>query len=977
MARKFVPNAQQQQAIEHKQGPMLVLAGAGTGKTTVLVERIAFLIENQVARPEEVLAITFTENAAREMKERVSERLGHKAAITACTFHAYCLAVLKRSRQDFRVLPREDIYVFLRQRIECLQLERFIKPSDLGEFLHDLLIFFDRCHEELIDPEEFEKYVQSLRPGLGLPRNAKSKDLDLLDPDEVLRRWHEIARAYANAMRLLKEENLGTFGMLISGAVRLLRNDAELLHRERLGTQFILIDEFQDCNSSNITLAELLAGEGNNVFAVGDPDQAIYRFRGASSAAFEEFQRRFPETRGITLEENQRSRGNILRVAFAAISGNPDFPSMGKNVQFQRAQLRSGRDQRDADQGLLVFDDPVEMVVDPSEQDEAADIAEEILRSRNEQRSGPKDSTAVLYRTHAHRERVMEELSVRNIPFMVKGMDVLNTRSVRDLLGVAAAIADEGDIENLFRVCAFPQFAMDGAELRKKLAENRKSTLRGILRSMESGNLVVAALQASRSFVNEQQLGVAAALVYCAKQFGFPETALEVKAILRFAKEWEQKPTVRENTLPAFFEYLRFFQEAGGTVPLMSEEQLTKAARENPDAVQLMTIHGAKGLEFSHVWILRVVKGSFPVPFREPLFEFPSGLRTSIAAGESKEVNEQEERRLFYVAITRAKDRLSIHSRPGRGSDPAPIGFLRPLMRDRKLLGALRERETQDIPTVGSPPEASQLGSWLLMEPSFSTQDVSLSAYSVESYSTCPLKFKLERDWRLSGEAEAAMQFGSAMHTVLRQYYAPQEGQGMSVEDVLASFDREFGKAAIEDPVQRKLYQEMGARQLEALIEAHPRSGVDVLDTEISFGFMIGNHRIVGRIDRLDALPSNGMKLVRVVDYKTGMPRNQRFADESLQLSIYALGVAEMGYIPRELVLVNLQGPQQVATERSLSQLEKARYRVLEAAEGIAAGRFAPKPGIHCRSCEYERLCPATEQRVLIPIKELAEGVGA
>jgi DNA helicase II / ATP-dependent DNA helicase PcrA len=153
---KLIHNPEQRAAIEHVRGPVLVLAGAGTGKTTVLVERIAWLIEQGHARPDEILAITFTENAAAELKARVERRLRRRAAIWAGTFHAYCFSILKRNGKDFFVLTPEDVYVFLRQRVEQLGLERFIKASDVGQFLDDLKSFFDRCHEELISPEQFQ-----------------------------------------------------------------------------------------------------------------------------------------------------------------------------------------------------------------------------------------------------------------------------------------------------------------------------------------------------------------------------------------------------------------------------------------------------------------------------------------------------------------------------------------------------------------------------------------------------------------------------------------------------------------------------------------------------------------------------------------------------------------------------------------------------------------------------------------------------
>src|SRR5437588_582647 len=425
---------------------MLVLAGAGTGKTTVLVERIAALVKNGHARPEEILAITFTENAAAELKQRVERRLGKRAAITASTFHAYCHSILKRSGTDFHVHIPEDVYVFLRQRIHRLDLERFIRAADVGEFLHDLRNFFDRCHEELIDPKQFQEYVDSLDPTSELPRNCKTREIEILGAEEILGRWQEIAHVYGNAMRLLEEENLGTFGMQISGAIRLLKSDSQLLERERSRARFVLIDEFQDCNSSNIILAELLAGEQKNIFGVGDPDQAIYRFRGASSAAFEDFQRRFPETKGISLEENQRSRSNILRVAYSAIRNNPAVTSQGR-VNFERKLLESGRDRRDAETGRLVFDDPVEVVLNFSERNEAADIADGILSLRQQGRGRERATMAVLYRSHLHRERIVEELAVREIPFLVKGLDILDMPVIRDLLALVRAVGDETDID--------------------------------------------------------------------------------------------------------------------------------------------------------------------------------------------------------------------------------------------------------------------------------------------------------------------------------------------------------------------------------------------------------------------------------------------------------------------------------------------------------------------------------------------------
>jgi putative RecB family exonuclease len=382
-----------------------------------------------------------------------------------------------------------------------------------------------------------------------------------------------------------------------------------------------------------------------------------------------------------------------------------------------------------------------------------------------------------------------------------------------------------------------------------------------------------------------------------------------------------------------------------------------------------MSVHAAKGLEFSHVWLLRVTSGAFPTYFKEGLFEFPPALRSSIAVGEGKLVHDQEERRLFYVAITRARDRLSIASRPGKGKkDPTPPGFLRPLIGDRRLTAALITRNSNGTTPATLPLDPSPLGRWMLLPPAFGPE-MALSANAVQSYSTCPMKFKLERDWKIPGEAAAAMQYGFAIHTVLKNYYDPaSHAKELSVEDAVEAFKVEFGKGYIDDPVQRKMYEERGVDQLRTLLLASPRGSANVIATEHKFSFKLGEREIKGRIDRIDLLEEG---VVRVIDYKTGAPKERKFADESLQLSIYAMAVAQMNLSPRELVLVNVQDNSLAVSSRTPKQLDAAREKIEEAAEGIRRGEFDPKPGSHCRWCDYQNLCPATEQRVFLPVKPL------
>jgi CRISPR/Cas system-associated exonuclease Cas4 (RecB family) len=190
----------------------------------------------------------------------------------------------------------------------------------------------------------------------------------------------------------------------------------------------------------------------------------------------------------------------------------------------------------------------------------------------------------------------------------------------------------------------------------------------------------------------------------------------------------------------------------------------------------------------------------------------------------------------------------------------------------------------------------------------------------------------------------------------------------MSVENVLASFKKEFDKAVVGDPVQRALYEKLGEEQLRTLLASRPRGSVDVIAAEVRFEFTLNRQKVVGRMDRVDRMDGN---TVRVIDYKTGSPKNRRFADESLQLSVYAMGATALGYTPKELVLLNLQGNEEVSTTRTPAALQKAQDKIQDVAAGIAEGKFDPTPGQHCVWCDYWKLCPATEQRVFIPAETL------
>jgi DNA helicase-2/ATP-dependent DNA helicase PcrA len=982
----FTPDHRQREAIEHVRGPLLVVAGAGTGKTSVLTYRIERLVREGHAQPHEILALTYTNNAATEMRARLRKLLGGRE-VHATTFHDYCLDLLKRAGKDFGVLDEQDLWIYLRRRIRELRLEYFIRAANVGQFLRDLLKFVDRCHDELVTPEKYAEYVNRLEcREVPFPRVEKSKNV--LEEAEVLGRCREIARVFSTIERWLREENLGTFSHMITRAHDLLQTDDKILTEARARARFILADEFQDANFAQVKILARLAGPEANIFAVGDPDQAIYRFRGASSAAFELFRHRFPAVKLVVLEKNRRSTTPILRSAFALIDKNPPVfavPGLGHGAShgngalaYRRWPLQSAREEEAANAGNPIPGVPVSVVVLSTKDAEGADLVGMISDARRKLKCKWSDF-GILYRSHFHRDDVVHELAEAGIPFIIEGMDISDTPEVRDLFACLHAVVSTGDDVSLFRVAALPCFRVTPQQLRQVMRaiardsrEGKVVPLSSALDRVEGGAEVLAVTQRVRSEIRGREAKGRAALDIIVKQFVLDASSPTTQAALQFVEAWEKKKVNKTTDLKELVDYLGYFREAGGVIPLPS--------RENENAVRLMTVHGAKGLEFPHVLILRANANSFPGSFKETLVAFPNELRDadSAAEGDDKTLHGQEERRLFYVAMTRARDSLHIYAREGRGKiNKNPDGYMRDLIENKSLarwLKTMPARGTQgslEIFAAASAayPSQSQTTAWFEF-PVLDGLHTRLSASAVETYDRCGLQFKLDRDWRLAAKPAAAMQYGAAMHRVLKTYFdSVQLGRPKTDEELSEIFCRDLADCKIQEEYQHELYENQGIAQLrDFLASVRSRAAPQVLHTEQSFEIRIGETTVVGRIDRIDARPDG---CVAIVDYKTGKARDQKSADESLQLSLYAIAAQEKwGYEVAALIFYNLEDNLPVVTRRAESQLLAARQRVEAAAQGIASGKFEAKPGIHCDFCGYRSVCPAKEKRIPHPVAE-------
>jgi DNA helicase II / ATP-dependent DNA helicase PcrA len=965
---KIVPDERQQQAIGHIHGPMLVIAGAGTGKTTVLTQRVANLIREGHARPDEILALTYTDNSAAEMLSRVRSELGSSAisGLQSFTFHAWCAGVLKNRGDAFGVLDDHDLWVYLRRRIRELHLKYFVRAANVGQFLDSLLEFMRRCQDELLGPEDYQRYVERLeRKEIPLPRVASSKKHAQLKDSEILERCQEIARVFATVENMLGK-SLGSFGHMITRACKLLQEDPAFLEQQRASIRFVLVDEFQDANFAQVELLSLLAGPDANVFAVGDPDQAIYQFRGASSEAFALFVKKFPAARLVALKKNRRSLSPILRCAFGIVNDNPPvFAQKTSSISYQRAPLESLRDEeaKKKTSGNGTAAPMVEIVTWGDKEVEAADLARRIQKKRKSTRCRWSDF-AVLYRQHNHSNELIREFGERNIPFSVEGLDVLNTPEVRDVVACLSAAVAPNDATSLFRVAALPQFAINGIELRAAMRAVRRQELdlRAVLGKLPKGPTVLQEVDALHLEVEKEGATAHDAVKAVIRRFGLQRSA-PVLAFVKFVEEWQKRPIAETGSPSEFIEYLDYFVQSGGGVPLPRVEE---------DAVRLLTAHAAKGLEFQHVAIIRGSSTSFPTAYHEPLIAFPAELRRSgTSSSDEKTLHLEEERRLFYVAMTRAKDTLAIYANKGKGKkDPTPTQFLRDFMANfackqywsihtaAAVQDSLFAEEEQRIAL-----QQSNVATWLLLPPTnFATR---LSASSIAVYEQCPLRFKLETEWSLPRDIPASLQYGAAMHRILLTYYDAQRyGRAISDEDLIELFRADLAAAGIADRYQFDLYLGQGVQQLRQFFEAARNSPPpDVLETERRFELQVGIATLAGRVDRIDLIDPAHPDKVAIVDYKTGKPLSQDDADDSLQLSLYALAAREAwGKHAERLIFHNLENNTPICTTRTEGELDAAILRVQKAADGIAQGKFDPKVGFHCNFCPYRNLCPATEK---------------
>ena len=972
----LILNDAQRRAITHGGGPLLVIAGAGTGKTRVITERIRHLLQSDPnLSGENILGLTFTDKAAGEMKARVIRTVGERAKDVALkTFHAFCESLLKDTDPLSRMLDKVDHWILLRRNLSRLQLDRYRRLAEPGQFLNDFVEFFSRCQDELVSCEDYQRYADDLAAQLEAERSELDAD-SLAERRETVAREQEIARAYRASEELLREKKCSSFGTLITGAVGLLEQDAALRAALQTRFRYILVDEFQDTNIAQLRLLELLVNDSKNIFAVGDNDQAIYRFRGASFGSFKLFLERFAGWREgqdstkfrVSLTENYRSTPNILRVATQVIGQNT------VSADFPKKLLSPNKPEGEK----------VRIVELATPEDEARWVAGELERVHKAGRRWR--DFAVLYRAHHHRDDLVRELSLRKIPFVISRLSILEHPLVKDVLAYLRLIATPYDDIAIARVLAAPAWQLAPADLVRFAERARKERTRiyDVLQSQQPPlpfDPSHSALTDLLTFTTAQRKTMkrrdarhifADVFEWLQVYQRAPEQDRDyIKRLAEFVKEWEDKSDTRK--LPEFIEYLDYFEQANGAVCLEDDAP--------GDAVRLMTVHGAKGLEFSHVFVLRVNKNKFPQPERPHVFEFPAALMKEGAPEE--QFHNQEERRLFYVALTRAQDRLTITSlaeKKGRVPPFIEDILMEPRIQRRDALrlapkpAANAANGTQSASTSGAtgslfappidqPKIFSRIAEWAETFLPAPAEPLELNPSAVDSYRRCPQKYLFAYLWSLQEGAKATLTFGRVMHSTIRRVMAEfKKGNRLPFEEVQRLFETEWSAAGFEDDYQEGEYKKDGLEQLRALHQTVLQQTPEILELEKTFALPVENNVVLkGRIDQINSL---GRSDVEIVDYKTGKAKRETEARKDLQLSIYAIAAKEIFEVnPALLVFHYLQDNSRQETTRSTKQLEEAQEIVQEVAADIRARSFPAKEGFICRSCAYRPICPAHEE---------------
>lgn len=930
-ASTLAPDPTQAAAAAHRGSAFQLQAGPGTGKTRTLVRRIESLLADGVD-PTSILVLTFSNKAANELSERLAANdPTSAAAMWIGTFHAFGLDIVRRFHDrlslppDPRLLDRSEAIELLEDELPRLPLRHYRNLWDPALDLSDMLSAISRAKDEVVDAAGYRALAQAMASRAGA------------DPDATARaeKCLEVAMLFETYERLMTSGQLIDFGDLVAHPVRLVENDPEVRAALKARHQHVLVDEYQDVNRASVRLLKAIVDDGRNLWVVGDARQSIYRFRGASATNMARFATDFPGPQVQQLGGNYRSALEIINV----------FTEFSRSMKASTGALPL---QLTADRGALNMSPEFRVV--GSAEDEISAVAASIKAQR--EAGIPYRKQALLCASNARLSEIAEGLEARGIPVLHLG-SLFERAEVKDLLSLLS-MATDPRAAGLVRAATMVGYEMPLQDVMRIIGHLRESQAAGLAWGAAGAQLPELAAESSTALVR------LAALFTGLTVSSNPWTVLTTWVIdglgLARALHIRQSPQSRMKGL-AIWQFLNFChrQPGGAGIPsvrlldrirrlvLLSEDrglrQLPGSA-EGIDAVRLMTIHASKGLEFDIVHVPGMVTSGLPRNNVAPRCVPPDGLihgsegLTGLEA--VKAGHDEEEECLFFVALSRARDRLFLYA-----SSQQADGRARNASRFIPPINHLLVRPSHPPQCAGQPRMLPDVRITWEEKPAWTDSQVNL-------FERCPRRFLYTHVLRLGGRRTETpfMKMHNVVSDVFEWLKSEHETTSPTVAELAARFDEAWCAKGATEHGYADDYRRIGKRLVDFLIESRS-SGTRVAATPVSLGWAEGE--ILVKPDGI-AHGASGQIVVRRV--KTGKPRSNAFDD--IEYTILHLAAVQAYGSQAHVEVTYLTSETTEPMSITPRKLETRRQKLQDIVQGVRAGKFTPKA--EARACPR---CPS------------------
>ena len=966
----YVLNKEQLQAVKYNKGPLLIIAGAGTGKTSVIVEKIKYLVKKKLAKPEQILALTFTEKAAAEMEERVDKAMPYGYfQMNISTFHAFADRILKENGYqiglslNFRLMTEAETIIFLKQNLFLFNLKYFRPLGNPNKFLEALLQHFSRLRDEDVSPKEYIRFAK--------------KGGELIKRE----RYFELAEAYQTYQKLKIKEGLMDFADLVYYSLQLFRQRPNVLRQYQQQYPFILVDEFQDTNIAQYQLIKFLCPTKKNphLTIVADDSQAIYKFRGASVSNIISFMKDYKKAKQITLKKNYRSNQTILDNAYQLIKNNdPDTLEVqlgiSKNLTANKPNDRRAINFYFAETG----------------EEESEFVVKKILELKDKYRFS---DFAILIRANNHSEPFVKSLARAGIPFQFLGPGTLYKQpEVKDLIAYLKILCNLEDSPSLFRILYMDIYNVDKKDVSLLLSFSKKinqplfqaieiyflnrsefdiyKPYLPLLKS-ETKHKLLKIYQMIIKHLSLLKTNTAGQILYY-----FLEESGLLMTLTNYKTESQEKIAIN---ISNFFNKLKVFEsehEDASVFAVVDFINMSLEMGESPivsktdissyNAVNILTVHSAKGLEFPVVFLVNLTEERFPTRHKKETISIPQELIKEILPIGDYHI--EEERRLFYVGLTRAKDKvfLSASKLYGEGKRQRKISrFVIETLGEElvnKQTNIKKEEKSQLSIFDFKPSKRPSLD--VLSEHSESKDfNKNFSFSQLNSFKTCPLQYKYQYILKIPTTPSAAESFGITIHQTLQKFYVEfLKNKKINQKDLLAIYEKTWIPIGYVSLTHQTRMIEEGKKMLINFYKKFHSSGLKIIALEKLFKIKIANDIfLTGKIDRIDSLNKNE---IEIVDYKTGKKPNERELSKSLQLTIYALAANDKNLFNKKLGDINLtfyylQTPEKIILKKNEGDLIKTKDEIMNMVEKIRKNDFLANPGKHCNFCSFKIICEA------------------